>query len=367
MPRVLVAALAVSLLLHGVILWLTVADLAPLIEPRASPPLQATLMPSAALARKKIPPLPAPGVGKKSRNKATPSRPVQASTAPKVVRMESLPQPPLVADPGPAGPEQAGTEAAGPEQAGTEAAGPEQAGTEAAGPEQAGTEAAGPEQAGTEAAGPANFPPQGEIRYKVFRGERGLEVGRASQHWEIAEGHYVLRALTETSGLAALIKPIRLETESRGLVDRQGLRPEHFRVLRNGVADGGSADFDWSGGQVRIEGLGEHPLAPGSQDLLSLHYQLAYLPGLENGVAFRVVTGKKYELFHFDAMGEEMLDTPAGSFRTLHLQSLGSSRTELWLALDHFLLPVRIRHTDRKGNLFDQVAVQLNLAAPLPE
>jgi len=347
MPRVLVAALAVSLLLHGVILWLTVADLAPLIEPRASPPLQATLMPSAALARKKIPPLPAPGVGKKSRNKAAPSRPVQASTAPKVVRMESLPQPLPVADPGPAGPEQTGTEAAG--------------------PEQAGTEAAGPEQAGAGAAAPANFPPQGEIRYKVFRGERGLEVGRASQHWEIAEGHYVLRALTETSGLAALIKPIRLETESRGLVDRQGLRPEHFRVLRNGVADGGSADFDWSGGQVRIEGLGEHPLAPGSQDLLSLHYQLAYLPGLENGVAFRVVTGKKYELFHFDAMGEEMLDTPAGSFRTLHLQSLGSSRTELWLALDHFLLPVRIRHTDRKGNLFDQVAVQLNLAAPLPE
>lgn len=217
------------------------------------------------------------------------------------------------------------------------------------------------------APGPADFPPRGVIRYQVFRGEQGLEVGRATHQWEMSGERYLLRAVTETSGLAALIKPIRLESESRGRVGAQGLIPEHYRVLRSDGGDGESADFDWSGGQVKIPGRGEYPLSPGSQDLLSLHYHLAYLPHLENGVTFRVATGKKYELFHFDALGEEMLETPAGSFRTLHLQSLGSSRTEIWLALDHFLLPVKIRHTDRKGNLFDQVAVQLNLAASLPE
>lgn len=327
MPLVLVAALAASLTLHGMALWLPEVELAPSAQSLESPPLQAALLPAAPALQEKVGPPPAQSVANKPRKKVVRQLTVPSVPEPGGGFVEPLPQPDVRADRGP------GLK----------------------------------EETDTGAAGPANFPPRGEIRYQVFRGERGLEVGRASHHWEMSEGRYVLRALTETSGLAALIKPIRLESESQGLVGRQGLQPEHYRVLRNGVADGESADFDWSGGQVKIPGRGEYPLAPGSQDLLSLHYQLAYLPQLENGVAFRVATGRKYELFHFDALGEETLETPAGSFRTLHLQSLGSSRTEIWLALDHFLLPVKIRHTDRKGNLFDQVAVQLNLAAPLPE
>ncbi|MDD3483542.1 DUF3108 domain-containing protein, partial [Azovibrio restrictus] len=224
-------------------------------------------------------------------------------------------------------------------------------------------------EAGTprDAAAGEVFPSTGELRYQVYRGERGLMVGEASQRWEMGDGRYHLWSVIETTGLAALFRPVRMEMESRGSMGPVGLRPEQFLVRRNGSSDQEGADFDWEAGQVRIGDRSPEPLGPGSQDLLSFHYQLAYLPDLEGGVAFPVATGRKYERYQFDSLGEEQLELPAGSFRTLHLQSLGSSRTELWLALDQLLLPVKIRHTDKKGEIFEQVLTQMILGpSPAP-
>ena len=60
-----------------------------------------------------------------------------------------------------------------------------------------------------------------------------------------------------------------------------------------------------------------------------------------------------------DALGEEDIDTPAGHFRTLHLRAMTDSVTEIWLALDHHRLPVKIRFTDKKGDVFEQIATEL--------
>ena len=45
------------------------------------------------------------------------------------------------------------------------------------------------------------------------------------------------------------------------------------------------------------------PIAPGTQDILSLNYQLAYMGNLDEGTAVGVVTGKKYERYQMDSMG----------------------------------------------------------------
>lgn len=200
----------------------------------------------------------------------------------------------------------------------------------------------------------------GTIRYLVYRGNQGFEVGRASHSWEFADGNYRITAMTETSGLAALFKPVRLELESRGKLTAQGLQPEHFVTRRNGKDTDENADFDWAAGQVKLQRESSPRLVePGCQDLLSFHYQLAYLPRLAEGVAFAVTTGKKLDRYRFDALGEEVLDLPAGHFRTLHVRVQTDSSTELWLALDRQMLPVKIRYTDRKGESFEQVATEM--------
>ncbi len=200
----------------------------------------------------------------------------------------------------------------------------------------------------------------GTIRYLVYRGNQGFQVGRSSHSWEFADGNYRITSVTETSGLAALFKPVKMELESRGKLTAQGLQPEHFVTRRNGKDTDENADFDWAAGQVKLQREGSPRLVePGCQDLLSFHYQLAYLPRLAEGVAFAVTTGKKLDRYRFDALGEEVLDIPAGHFRTLHVRVQTDSTTELWLALDRQMLPVKIRFTDRKGESFEQVANEM--------
>ena len=100
-------------------------------------------------------------------------------------------------------------------------------------------------------------------------------------------------------------------------------------------------------------------ISAGTQDILSLNYQLAYLGKLAEGSTIGVVTGKKYERYTLDSLGEEEIEVPAGRFRTLHLRALTDNTTEIWIALDRQRLPVKIRFTDKKGESFEQVATEL--------
>lgn len=212
------------------------------------------------------------------------------------------------------------------------------------------------------------FPPQGEILYAVYQGDMGLEIGYSMHRWKIEGGHYTLKSITETSGLAALIRPVRMEVESKGILGPRGFVPETYRVFKNGKPSGEWADFDWANKELRTgKKQVSYPLKAGSQDLLSLHYQLAYLPHLAEGVSLRIATGKKYELFDLDVVGEELLELPVGNFRVLHLRYLTESRTELWLALDHLLLPLKVRYTDKKGNAFEQLAREIRLGSISPD
>jgi len=205
------------------------------------------------------------------------------------------------------------------------------------------------------------LPASGVIRFAIFKESIGLQVGRAEHRWEFSEdGRYRLSGVTETSGLAAIFKPIRLEVVSSGRLVAGGLQPDTFRSLKNGKDSNENADFDWTASAVSLSRDGSvRPIAPGSQDILSLNYQLAYLPGIADGTSLGVVTGKKYERYALDSLGEEEIETPAGRFRTLHLRALTDNTTEIWIALDRGRLPVKIRFTDKKGESFEQVATEL--------
>jgi len=328
--RVLVAALVASLILHLLALFSPELSIFPTVSEPQAQPLQARLVaapeplkPPKAIPKKKAPPQVPQAPSSKSQ--AQPEAPVLAVDRPSNVNTPDLPVPAESTGPAP------------------------------------GVAAASEEPVAEPSVQGEPFPPRGEIVYKVFRGDKGLEVGRAIHRWEVAEGRYRLYSLTETSGLIALFRSVSLEAESEGRIGPRGLQPERYRVRHDGKEGDEGAVFDWESHQVKIGNRPPVALVPGSQDLLSLHYHLAYLRGLEFGAAFYVATGKKYERYAFDSLGEEELDLPAGHFRVLHLQALSTTRTELWLALDHLLLPVKVRHTDKKGDVYEQVASVVNL------
>ena len=208
----------------------------------------------------------------------------------------------------------------------------------------------------------ARLPARGMIRYRVDRGDQGFEVGHSTHDWAVVDGAYRITAVTETSGLIALFKPLRIELESRGRLTPEGLQPEQFMIRRDGTDTSEKAQFDWSQMTVKIGNAASQPASRGAQDLLSFHYQLGFLPQPEALNVLPIATGKKYENYRLESLGDEEIDIPAGVFRTLHVRAPGDNTTELWLAYDYLLLPVKIRHTDRQGDSFVQVATEIRLS-----
>ncbi|MGE5470648.1 MAG: DUF3108 domain-containing protein [Bacteroidota bacterium] len=207
------------------------------------------------------------------------------------------------------------------------------------------------------------LPASGAIRFVIYHEALGMPIGRAEHRWEFTDdGHYRLSNVTETSGLIAMFKPIRMQVESRGRLVAGGLQPEHYQTWKNGQDNNESADFDWTRSEVHLARDGSvRPVEPGAQDLLSLTYQLGYLPHPEQGGSLGVVTAKRYQHYKLDALGEEDLDLPAGHFHTLHLRATTETTTEIWIALDLHRLPVKIRFTDKKGDSFLQIATEIGM------
>lgn len=208
----------------------------------------------------------------------------------------------------------------------------------------------------------STLPKRARLRFGITMG-RGFIVGRAEHRWTLEGASYTLRATAETTGLAALFKPAVVTQISEGEVLAEGLRPRVFRVERSGTTSD-SATFDWANGRVAMSpGPRDSVAEPGMQDMLSLFWQVGLLPVLADGVGLTVATGKKIERFVFTLVGEEKIDTPLGEKTALHLKTVGTAggdATEIWIDADK-RLPLRIRHVDRKGEIFDQTVEEMEI------
>lgn len=237
-------------------------------------------------------------------------------------------------------------------------------------PQQSASDAPGSAPMVSEPAAPAAVAPpelplprHGLIRFVVTRGEQGFVIGQSVHRWSHDGKTYTLNNVTETTGLAALFRPVQVTQTSVGEIGADGLRPREFRTGKDGVA-GDAANFDWSSMTLLLS-AGNPPevaLKPGAQDMLSMFYQLSarypWIPPQRNEVT--VATGRKSERYAFEVLGEELLPTVQGPLRTLHLRTAaGVEAIDIWVGLDLRDLPVKIRYTDRQGDSFDQIAEEI--------
>jgi len=205
------------------------------------------------------------------------------------------------------------------------------------------------------------LPPRGMIRFRVDKGDSNFEIGFARQQWEFDAGRYRLRSVVETTGLVWLFRSLHIEMESVGQYsESNGLQPDVFGVIGNGQRAKEKALFDWESMKVRVGNRPEQALNPGAQDLLSFYYQVGFMniaPG-EAGT-LPVASGKKYRIYRLENLGDEDIEVPLGTLRARHLRAPGENTTELWLAYDYRLLPVKIRHVDSDGGVLVQVATDI--------
>lgn len=227
---------------------------------------------------------------------------------------------------------------------------------------QAAATAPEPEQAAT-----PTMPQRVAIRYTVFKGQNGLSVGRAEQIWELQGDRYTITSVAEATGLFSLFASGRHIQKSSGEMTPAGLKPNIYRVERGQAADKTDvARFDWNARKLFIDSGGdkrEVSLPEGAQDLLSMMYQLAYLPPERSSVQMQVTNGRKLDSYSYWVV-EEALDTKMGRLKTLHLgkqRDPGEKDTEVWLAADYHYLPVKISQVDSDGDGLVLLANEIEL------
>ena len=208
----------------------------------------------------------------------------------------------------------------------------------------------------------AKWPRSGRIVFQVTRGEGGLIVGQSEHRWQHDGASYEITALTETVGLAALFHPAQVTQQSRGSFDAYGLRPLAFEARRaDKIKD--RISFDPASQQVLLGSGKLAELIPGAQDLLSVFYQLAAVPPEVEGFDLAIAQGRRIMVYKVALVAVGKLATPLGERDVRHYRiSAGAKEdsTEVWLDAQ-LRLPLKIRHRDRKGELFDQMVTQLEV------
>lgn len=205
-----------------------------------------------------------------------------------------------------------------------------------------------------------------EIEFALYKGINGMKVGKATHTWQITNDTYVIRNVIEATGIFSMIRSGQLVQTSLGKITGNGLEPDNFTDQRGESADKiFTAQFDRQHQALTYGHASEMTtvsLPPHTQDQLSFIYQFALYAPFTGTVSFSMTNGRKIGTYTYQVIGEETLETELGKLQTLHLGKVrqpNDENAEAWLAKDHHYLPVKIRLTDRKGGVAEQIVTAI--------
>jgi len=195
-----------------------------------------------------------------------------------------------------------------------------------------------------------------------------IRIGKIEESYTRDKDRYTLSSTTTPVGLLALFKPEKVFVHSSGLIGKNGLQPLLFNHRReNDASKDSSAEFDWKNGRITLIHQSQREttaLPQGTQDRLSAMYQFMFLPLKDGALDFQMTNGHKLDSYHYAIARGASLDTPAGKFGTLYLDSqpkAGERRTEIWLATQQHQLPCKMVITESNGDRLIQVLSKITI------
>ena len=215
------------------------------------------------------------------------------------------------------------------------------------------------------AAGPP-APQSVSASYDLFR--NGLHVAVMNETFEAKGDGYRIVSDTQAVGLLALFQRQPVRVVSVGRVTASGLQPLHFEGKRS-ESDPRRVrgEFDWQAGQLTIEHGGQIeklPLPRGTQDRLSILYQLMFLaPGKQQSLEIAMTNGRKLGHYQYTVQPGVEIDTPLGRMTTLHVvrqHKPDENGAEIWVSPQHRFLPVKVL-LDEDGTRYEQVITKLEI------
>lgn len=195
----------------------------------------------------------------------------------------------------------------------------------------------------------------------------GYDVAVIKETFETRDGGYQAVSETHAVGLFALVQRRPGRVTSTGTLGSEGLQPKVFDGTRgNKDTRRVHAEFDWDARQLKLthdERTDTVALSPGTQDRLSVMYQFLFLDQekLKN-LAFPMTNGRKLDHYRYAIGPDTAIDTPLGRMSVVHLvkqHAAGDTATEIWLAREHRLMPVKMRIIEDDGDRYEQIIARL--------
>ena len=187
-------------------------------------------------------------------------------------------------------------------------------------------------------------------------------TGEMLQQLDIHGKRYSLKSLRKTSGLASLRNNDQLTQTSRGKFDEHGLQPEIYEEegLTQSGKQSVKVTFDRSAHKLHYSSGAEEELPADAQDSLSFMYQLSQMPMDEELLEMPVSDGVQLRQYQIEIGTKEDITTPLGKLHTLHLRQMhasGEAYFEIWLGLEYRLLPVKFSEVDGAGNVTEEFEI----------
>lgn len=211
-------------------------------------------------------------------------------------------------------------------------------------------------------------PPQAvQAQYELSM--NGAPIAVMQETFEISNGSYQAVSETKAIGVFALVQRRPGRVTSSGEVGDDGLRPKIFSGTRGaGDARRVHAEFDWAAGKLTFAHDGSSETAalpPGTQDRLSVMYQFLFMAAEKlKGLAFAMTNGRKLDQYRYSIGPDTAIDTPLGRLAVIHLvkqHAAGETATEIWLAREYRLMPVKMRIIEDDGKRYEQVISRLEI------
>lgn len=204
-----------------------------------------------------------------------------------------------------------------------------------------------------------------EASYDILK--QGIKLAEVNEVFENKDGRYRIVSVTKPVGLLALFQPETIVVTSEGEITEQGLLPQHFTHRRSSNSEkNSSADFDWDRHELTLSnqaGIKLLSLQPFTQDRLSMMYQFAVQPPhgrLE--FRFAMTDGHKVNEYRYQLNPAQTTDVPFGNLRSYYLYTPPQKtkwKSEIWLAIDHGLVPCKVVVTEDDGAKLVQVLHKL--------
>jgi hypothetical protein len=205
-------------------------------------------------------------------------------------------------------------------------------------------------------------PTRVELTFTIMMGS--TRIGEGREVLEHDGRRYRIVSESRPLGVAALfINDLR--RESRGIINANGLRPDHFEETgrRGGTR---TAKFDWAASRLAlINGNSTRTVAlpRGTLDQTSLAYAFSFRPAAGAGFDVHVTDGRGVKQYRYREVGQETLVTPLGEIRARHFEKVRGPDDkrgfEFWLAPDRHLLPVKLRFVEKSGDAFDSIITEI--------